>query len=95
MVAVALLPPTATLGMMLGGGQHGLAFGAGLLLAVNVVCVTLAAKLMFLLRGVKPRTWLEKRKARQSFSTYILIWVLLLGILVTVIMLRGHVLAGG
>ena len=90
MVAVALLPPAATLGMMLGGGQYGLALGAGLLLAVNVVCVTLAAKLMFLFRGVKPRTWLEKRKARQSFTTYIVIWVVLLCILVVAIILRGQ-----
>ena len=94
MVAVALLPPAATLGMMLGGGQHGLALGAGLLLAVNVVCVTLAAKLMFLFRGVKPRTWLEKRKARQSFTTYIVIWVVLLCILMVTIILRGQLQAG-
>jgi uncharacterized hydrophobic protein (TIGR00341 family) len=94
MVAVALLPPAATLGMMLGGGQHGLALGAGLLLAVNVVCVTLAAKLMFLFRGVKPRTWLEKRKARQSFTTYIVIWAVLLCILVVAIILRGQLQAG-
>jgi uncharacterized hydrophobic protein (TIGR00341 family) len=95
MVAVALLPPTATLGMMLGGGQYGLALGAALLLAVNIVCVTLAAKLMFLFRGVKPRTWLEKRKARQSFSTYIVIWAVLLVILVVVILLRGQLPAVG
>lgn len=94
MVAVALLPPAATLGMMLGGGQYELATGAGLLLAVNVVCVTLAAKLMFLVRGVKPRTWLEKRRARQSFTTYILIWIILLAVLVAVIMLRGRLVAG-
>jgi uncharacterized hydrophobic protein (TIGR00341 family) len=94
MVAVALLPPAATLGMMLGSGQFDLATGAGLLLAVNVVCVTLAAKLMFLFKGVKPRTWLEKRKARQSFTTYIVIWVVLLCVLVTVIILRGQLQAG-
>ena len=94
MVAVALLPPAATLGMLLGGGQYDLATGAGLLLAVNVVCVTLAAKLMFLVRGVKPRTWLEKRRACQSFTTYILIWIILLAVLVAVIMLRGRLVAG-
>ncbi len=88
MVAVALLPPTATLGMMLGSGQLNLALGAGLLLAVNVVCINLSAKLMFQLKGVKPRTWLEKRKARQSVSIYILIWVVTLGILLTAIMVR-------
>jgi len=90
MVAVALLPPTATLGLMLGSGQMGLAFGAALLLAVNVVCVNLAAKAVFLIRGVKPRTWLEKRKAKQSISTYIAFWVISLLVLLIAIYLRGH-----
>ena len=92
MVAVALLPPAATLGMMIGGGQLDMALGAGLLLAVNVVCINLSAKLMFLLKGVKPRTWLEKRKARQSVTIYILIWVVTLGILLTAILLRHRLL---
>lgn len=82
MVAVALLPPTATVGLMLAGGNYKQALGAGLLLAVNVVSVNLAAKLVFLVRGVKPRTWLEKQKARQSIFAYIAFWVITLGILV-------------
>ncbi|MEJ2643803.1 MAG: TIGR00341 family protein [Gammaproteobacteria bacterium] len=88
MVAVALLPPTAAAGLMLGAGQLTNALGAGLLLAVNVVCVNLSAKVVFLLRGVKPRTWWEKRKARQSMLTYILVWVILLVLLVAAIYLR-------
>ena len=92
MVAVALLPPAATLGMMLGSGNFALALGATLLLAVNVVCINLSAKLMFLLKGVKPRTWLEKRKARQSFTVYIVIWVVTLGILLAVMLLRQQLL---
>jgi uncharacterized hydrophobic protein (TIGR00341 family) len=92
MVSVALLPPAATMGMLLGSGQPGLALGAGLLLAVNVVCVNLSAKLMFLLKGVKPRTWLEKRKARQSVSIYILIWIVTLGILLAVMTLREQLI---
>ena len=92
MVAVALLPPAATLGMMLGSGQRELALGAALLLAVNVVCINLSAKLMFLLKGVKPRTWLEKRKARQSVTVYIALWVVTLGILLAVMLLRQQLL---
>jgi len=88
MVAVALLPPTATLGMMLGIGQYDYALGAALLLAVNVVCVNLSAKLVFLYRGVKPRTWLEKRKARQSTPVYIFVWGLLLLILLGAMYVR-------
>ncbi len=92
MVAVALLPPAATLGMLLGSGQQDMALGAGLLLAANVVCVNLSAKLMFLHKGVKPRTWLEKRKARQSVGIYILIWVVTLGILLAAIMVRHQLI---
>lgn len=88
MVAVALLPPAAVFGMLLGSGQLPLASGALLLLAVNIVCVILSAKLVFLARGVRPRTWLEKRQARQSSLIAITIWVLLLVMLVVIILAR-------
>jgi uncharacterized hydrophobic protein (TIGR00341 family) len=92
MVAVALLPPTATMGLMLGAGKFDLAMGAGLLLAVNVVCVNLSAKVTFLARGIKPRTGLEKQKARQSMTTYIVLWVVTLLILIVAIYLRHRTL---
>ena len=85
MVAVALLPPAATLGLMLGAGQTDLAYGAGFLLAVNIVAINLSAKLGFLIQGIKPRTWLEKKKAKQSMQSYIIIWVLTLTALLLVI----------
>jgi uncharacterized hydrophobic protein (TIGR00341 family) len=88
MVAVALLPPTATVGLMLGSGQIGLAFGAALLLAVNIVCVNLAAKVVFLARGVKPRTWFEKRKAKQSMTTYMVFWIFSLLVLLIAMYFR-------
>lgn len=91
MVAVALLPPTATLGLMLASGQPQLAFGAALLLAVNIVCVLLSAMTVFLLKGVKPRTWLERSKARQSLAISISLWATLLLILVAVILTRGPI----
>ncbi len=90
MVAVALLPPTATFGLMLGSGQLGLAFGALLLLVANIVSVNLAAKLVFLYRGVRPRTWYERQKARESMKTYIIFWVASLFILVVAIYLRAQ-----
>ena len=88
MVAVALLPPTATMGMMLGMGYWEQAMGAALLLAMNIVCVNIAAKVVLLLRGIKPRTWLEREKARQSMVTYAIFWLLLLLILVMAIVSR-------
>jgi len=93
MVAVALLPPTATLGLLAGAAQPQLAAGAMLLLVVNVVCVILAAKLVFLAKGVKPRTWYERRKARQSTLVYGIVWIALLLALLLVIYLRQSVIA--
>ena len=85
MVAVALLPPAATLGLMLGAGHTDLAYGAAFLLAINIVAVNLSAKLGFLIQGIKPRTWLEKEKAKQSMMSYIIMWVLTLIVLLVVI----------
>jgi len=89
MVAVALLPPAATVGLMLAAGHMDMAQGAALLLAVNIVSVNLAAKLVFLVKGVRPRTWLEQKKAKQSMWLYVFIWVVTLVILIFLIV-RGQ-----
>lgn len=86
MVAVALLPPAAALGLMLGSGQTELAIGAGLLLSVNIACVNLSAKLVFIFKGIKPRTWLSSEKARESSTVYLLIWIISLGVLTAIIL---------
>ena len=88
MVAVALMPPAVTLGLMLSGGQYHLATGALILLAINVVCLNLAANLVFLAKGIGPRTWHGKRQARHSMIASISFWALALTVLVTVIYLR-------
>jgi uncharacterized hydrophobic protein (TIGR00341 family) len=89
MVAVALLPPAATLGIMLGDGNPALAMNAGLLLAANIVCVNLSSKLVFLFKGVHPRTWLEKEKAKRAMLRYVLGWVVTLLVLLLLIYVRG------
>jgi uncharacterized hydrophobic protein (TIGR00341 family) len=88
MVAVALLPPTATLGMMLAAGHTSLAAGAAMLLAVNIVSVNFSANLVFLFKGVRPRTWIEKRKARQSAVWIGLFWSIALAVLLVSVYLR-------
>ncbi len=75
MVAVALLPPAASLGIMRGAGEFELAAGAGLLLAVNVLSVDLASKIVFFVKGIHPRTWLEKEKARRAMIVYVTAWL--------------------
>ncbi len=82
MVAVALLPPAATFGLMLGHGQYQLAVGALLLLIANVVCLNLATKVVFWLKGISPRTWWQKEKAKRAMRVYILVWLTGLTILV-------------
>jgi len=74
MVAVALLPPATTLGIMLGKGNISFATDAGLLLAVNIVSVNLASKIVFWAKGVSPRTWYEKEKARKAMRIYLIGW---------------------
>ncbi len=93
MVAVALLPPAATLGLMLGAGNYRMALGALLLLAVNVVCVNLAANVTFFIRGIRPRTWWQKQKAKQSLVIYILFWLVALLVLLAVIQAHHRYLA--
>ncbi|MDX9742110.1 MAG: TIGR00341 family protein [Gammaproteobacteria bacterium] len=88
MVAVALLPPAATLGIMLGTGEFGHAMGAGLLLAVNVVSVNLSSKIVFIVRGVRPRTWYEKRRAKYEMLVYITAWIVTLAVLAVLIYFR-------
>jgi len=85
MVAVALMPPAAALGLMIGTGNTRLAIGAGLLLAVNIVCVNLAARVVFLLRGIGPRTWWEKEKAKRATILYMVVWAISLAILLVAV----------
>lgn len=81
MVAVALLPPATTLGFMLGAGNPVPAMGAGLLLAVNVVCVNLVSMIVFFLKGIHPRTFQEKEKATRTMHRYVLGWIVTLLVL--------------
>ncbi len=85
MVAVALLPPLAAVGMMLGAGYGNEAFGAFLLLLTNVICVNLAGVLTFLAQGVRPAMWWEAAKARRATRWALLIWAALLLLLALVI----------
>lgn len=87
MVAVALLPPAAAAGLFLGGGDLESAFRAGLLLAVNVVCVNIAALAVFAYKGVRPRTWLERLSAERATRVNAAALIFLLAVLTGAILL--------
>jgi uncharacterized hydrophobic protein (TIGR00341 family) len=86
MVAVALLPPLVTLGMLLGVGQWEMALGAMLLLLTNLICINLAGVVTFLARGIRPLTWWEENRAKKATRQAITIWTFLLLVLVVVIL---------
>lgn len=66
MVAVAILPPTTVVGLMLGQGRIMDAWGALQLLGLNIAGLQLAAQAVFVANGIRPGRWWEKRGARQS-----------------------------
>jgi uncharacterized hydrophobic protein (TIGR00341 family) len=87
MVAVALLPPLAAFGLLIGSGFWTLALGAFLLLATNMICVNLAGVISFWVQGIRPTTWWEENIARRATIVSISSCVALLAVLVAVIML--------
>lgn len=90
MVAVALMPPAVALGYLLGTSRLELAMASAMLLAINVVCISLTAQIVFLFRGIRPRTWYERRGARQSTYMSLATWTVLLAILAfTIALTRG------
>lgn len=87
MVAVALLPPLVTFGLLLGSGHWQMALGAMLLLLVNLICINLAGVTTFLAQGIRPITWWEADRATKATRLAIFLWGLLLLALVVVILL--------
>jgi uncharacterized hydrophobic protein (TIGR00341 family) len=87
MVAVALLPPLVTLGILIGAGHWDMALGALLLLLTNLICINLAGVMTFLARGIRPLTWWEADRAQKATRKAIAIWTFLLLVLVVVILL--------
>lgn len=85
MVAVALLPPLVTCGILLGCGQWQLAMGAGLLFATNLICVNLAGVVTFWVQGIRPLWWWEKQRAEKATRRAMIMWLICLGLLILLI----------
>lgn len=87
MVAVALLPPLVTFGLLLGSGQYQLAMVAFSLFLLNLICVNLAGVITFLIQGIRPVSWWEKDQAVKATRIAIGLGVALLAGLVGIILL--------
>jgi uncharacterized hydrophobic protein (TIGR00341 family) len=85
MVAVALLPPLVTLGMLIGSGYWEMASGALILFLINLICINLAGVVTFLAQGIRPLTWWEADRAKKSTRIAIFLWTALLAVLAVLI----------
>ena len=85
MVAVALLPPMVATGLLIGSGMFDLAFGAGILTITYIICVNLAGVITFLLQGIKPKSFRDRREGEELSRYAIIIWAsLLIGLAVII-----------
>ncbi len=87
MVAVALLPPLVTSGLLLGAGHFLPALGALILLFTNITCINLAAISTFFLQKVRPMNWWEADKAKKATRIATVIWISLLCILLVLMVI--------
>ncbi len=85
MVAVALMPPLVTSGLLVGSGNPQLGIKALELTLANVICVNIAGILTFIMQGISPATWWEKHKASEARKKALLIWSFLLSLLAYVL----------
>ncbi|KHE66840.1 TIGR00341 family protein, partial [Halobacillus sp. BBL2006] len=86
MVAVALLPPSVAMGMSLGDGSYELAFGAFLLVTVNIMSILLSAVTIFSISGIRPVRWEEVKRANVSRPLSIVFVLVIIMILASVIL---------
>lgn len=85
MVAVALMPPLVTAGLMFGSSLPAMGFKALELAFANVICVNLAGIVTFSLQGIRPATWWEKSKAGKAKRRALTVWISLLILLAVIL----------
>ena len=90
MVALALLPPLVTSGLLLGSGHLSLALGAFLLFLINLVCVNLSGVITFVIQNIHPIKEDRIELAKKWTYTAITIWSILLSIfIISILFYRG------
>lgn len=87
MVAVALLPPLVTFGMLIGSGNWEVAVGSMLLLLTNLICLNLAGLITFSVQKIRPGEWWKADFAQKVRHTAFRVWFVLLSALILAILL--------
>ena len=67
MIAVALIPPAAAVGIGIAFQIPRLVLGAGVIVAVNVLSINLSALVMLWYEGYRPQRWFREDDARAAF----------------------------
>lgn len=89
MVAVALLPPSVAMGMSIGDGSMTAAYGAFLLVTVNIMSILLAAVSIFSISGIRPVRWDEVQRANVSRPLSI-VFVIIIVLILALVILEGQ-----
>ncbi|MBN9656117.1 TIGR00341 family protein [Halobacillus sp. GSS1] len=89
MVAVALLPPSVAMGMSIGDGSMSAAYGAFLLVTVNIMSILLAAVSIFSISGIRPVRWEEVQRANVSRPLSI-VFVIVIVLILAIVILEGQ-----
>ena len=83
MIAAALVPPTAVVGIA--WGQPGAVLGSGVLVLVNILAINLVALVVLWRYGYRPRLWFRADEARATtvkrVATLAVVLILLTGLL--------------
>ncbi len=81
MIAVALIPPAATVRLAMAWGEPLVMLGAGVLLLVNVISINLVALFVFWAFGFRPQEWLQMGTAKSATLKKMVAMVVMLMIL--------------
>jgi len=87
MIAVALIPPAATVGIGIAWGLPLVSLGSGVLVLVNLLSINLAALIVLRYSGYRPTNWFQLDEARGATLRRV-------GILVVAIVLLSAFLGG-
>ncbi len=87
MIAVALIPPAAAVGIGIAFGIPRLVVGAGVIVAVNVLSINLSALVVLWYNGYRPQQWFREDDARAALVKRV-------GVLVVAIALLSVFLGG-
>ncbi len=88
MIAVALMPPLVTFGILLGRGDTLLALNAFLLFLANVIVINLAGILTFRLEKVAPKQYFQQQVAKRKGRLLIRTWLFILFIISIIIFIK-------